>query len=96
MTWLESLTDKPRSLLKRWREARERAAALAELRRMDRARLADLGITRDEIRDYVRGAVMRGVAPARETATSRESAVVLPFPSHRVCGRRKPQCCAAA
>ncbi|SDZ75477.1 DUF1127 domain-containing protein [Rubrimonas cliftonensis] len=37
------------------REARERRRAVSELRGLDRERLADLGITREQIEDYVSG-----------------------------------------
>ena len=44
-----------RALHAAWRDATARRAAAAELRALDRAGLADLGITRDQIEDYVAG-----------------------------------------
>ncbi len=44
-----------RAAIVAWREARERRRAVAELRGFDRERLADLGITREQIEDYVLG-----------------------------------------
>ena len=47
------LTD----LLDRLRREREEARAIAELRAMSAHELADLGISRDQIRPYVKGRV---------------------------------------
>jgi uncharacterized protein YjiS (DUF1127 family) len=41
----------------------ERERAVAELRRLDARALADLGITRAQIRAYVEGTLPRAVAP---------------------------------
>jgi len=42
-------------LLRRWQLRRAEARAIAELRGFNRHELADLGISRDQIRAYVTG-----------------------------------------
>jgi uncharacterized protein YjiS (DUF1127 family) len=45
---------------RRWRERRQRAAAISELRALDDRTLKDMGLTRGEIIATVRGQVDRG------------------------------------
>ena len=71
-----------KSLWTRLRAARQRRRDIAELDGFDARQLEDLGITRDQIPDYVSGALIRPMPVALTRASN-----VIPFPV---------QCCAHA
>ncbi|MAQ82572.1 MAG: hypothetical protein CMH12_04995 [Maritimibacter sp.] len=69
------------ALLARTRDALEKRRAVRELQRMPKEGLFDLGIRRDQIRDYVHG---RGAFAARPAARTAE---IIPFPAGRMVRR---------
>ncbi|MDF0599433.1 DUF1127 domain-containing protein [Psychromarinibacter sp. C21-152] len=75
-----------RTLIERVRAARERRRAIRALRGYPAEVLRDIGITRDEIRDYVTGRGRFAPNPARP------SAEIIPFPCP---ARPAGRCCAA-
>lgn len=79
-------------LWRRFRAWRARRAAIRELSAMSDAQLWDLGIERDQIAPYVRGALARPAPPSQWRA----SATIIAFPSRCAIRCADPMCCSAA
>jgi len=85
------MTEVLTQLARRLADWRVRRAAIAELRRYDDALLADLGIRREEIADYVAGRCGPAPAPRRPLARPERigANVVRLFPA----GDERTACC---